>query len=91
MSEGKLSSSDFQYVTDTKGEITGAVLSLRACEAFEEYMIDEAIAQASRDSKDEEGIPWEQVKAELSAEGKLDALCLHCSPHAGCTQRFRWF
>ena len=64
---------DYQYVTDTKGELTGVLLSRKAFEAFEEYMVDKAMAQAAQDAKGEEVIPWEQVKAELVAEGKLDA------------------
>ncbi len=73
MSEGEKTSTDFQYVTDTKGEMTGVLLSPKAFEAFEEYMVDKAMAQAAQDAKGEEVIPWEQVKAELVAEGKLDA------------------
>ena len=73
MSEGEKANTDFQYVTDTKGEMTGVLLSPRAFEAFEEYMIDKAMAKAARDSKGEELIPWEQVKSELISEGKLDA------------------
>ena len=44
MSEGEKANIDFQYVTGTKGEMTGVLLSLRAFEAFEDYMIDKAIA-----------------------------------------------
>ena len=73
MSEGEKASTDFQYVTDTKGEMTGVLLSPKAFEAFEEYMIDKAMAQAAQDANNEEIVPWEQVKAELVAEGKLDA------------------
>ncbi len=65
--------SDYQYVVNAEGETTGVLLSPKAFEAYEEYLIDEAMAQAARDSKGEEGIPWDQVKAELIAEGKLDA------------------
>ena len=73
MSEGEKTNTDYQYLVDTKGETTGILLSPKAFEAFEEYMIDKAMAQAAQDAKNEEVVPWEQVKAELVAEGKLDA------------------
>ena len=72
MSEGKLSSSDFQYVTDTKGEMTGVLLSPKAFEAFEEYMIDKAMIEAAQESKNEVGRPLEEFLAELRAAGEID-------------------
>jgi hypothetical protein len=71
--EDKPAHSNYQYIVNDAGEKTGVIVSPKAFEAFEEYMIDEGMAQAARDSIDEEGIPWEQIKAELVAEGKLDA------------------
>ena len=64
---------DIQFVVSADGEKTGVFLSLQAFEAFEEYLEDLAIGQSARERKNEELIPWEQVKAELIAEGKLDA------------------
>ena len=63
---------DYQYVVNAQGETTGVLLSPKAFEAYEEYMIDEAIAQAARDSKGELGIPLEEVMAELRAAGEID-------------------
>ena len=73
MSEGMATQPAYQYLVNADGETTGIVISPKLFEAFEEYMIDEGIAQTYRDSKKEELISWEQVKAELVAEGKLDA------------------
>jgi len=64
--------SDFQYVVNAEGETTGVLLSPKAFEAYEEYLIDEAMAQAARDSKGEEGIPLAEVMAELYAAGEID-------------------
>jgi hypothetical protein len=73
MEEDKPVQSNYEYIVNADGETTGMIVSPKAFEAFEEYMIDEGMAQAARDSKDEVGIPWEQIKAELVAKGKLDA------------------
>ena len=72
MSEGELTSTDFQYVTDTKGEMTGVLLSPKAFEAFEEYMIDKAMIEAAQESKNEVGRPLEEFIAELRAAGEID-------------------
>lgn len=64
--------SDYQYVVNAAGETTGVLLSPRAFEAYEEYLIDEAMAQAVRDSKGEVGRPLEDVMAEMRAAGEID-------------------
>ncbi len=72
MSEGELTSTDFQYVTDTKGEMTGVLLSPKAFEAFEEYMIDKAMIEAAQESKNEPTRPFSEFVEELRATGELD-------------------
>ncbi len=64
--------SDYQYVVNTEGETTGVLLSPKAFEAYEEYVIDQAIAQAARDSKGEPGRPLDEFLAELRHEGAID-------------------
>lgn len=65
---------DVQFVTDAEGRKTAALVPMFLYEAFEDYMEDQALARAAREAlADEERIPWEQVKAELIAEGKLAA------------------
>ena len=64
--------SDYQYVVNTKGETTGVLLSPKAFEAYEEYLIDQAIAQTARDSKGEAGRPLDDFLTELRHEGEID-------------------
>ena len=64
--------SDYQYVVNTKGETTGVLLSPKTFEAYEEHAIDQAIAQAARDSKGEAGRPLDDFLAELRLEGQID-------------------
>ena len=65
-------SMDYQYVTDTKGQMTGVLLSLKAFEAYEDFMVDKAMAEAARDSKDEVGRAFDEFVAELRAAGEID-------------------
>ena len=64
--------SDCQYVVNTEGETTGVLLSPKAFEAYEEYAIDQAIAQEACDSKGEAGRPLDDFLAELRLEGQID-------------------
>jgi len=63
-------SRNVQYVTDANGERTAVILPL---EEYEELLEDLHVTRAAEETKDEPHIPWEQVKAELVSEGKLDA------------------
>ena len=62
-------SRNVQYVTDANGERTAIILPL---EEYEELLEDLHVIRAAEETKDEPRIPWEQVKAELVSEGKLD-------------------
>ena len=59
-----------QYVTDANGERTAVILPL---DEYEELLEDLHVIRVTEETKDEPRIPWEQVKAELVSEGKLDA------------------
>ena len=63
-------SRNVQYVTDANGERTAVILPL---DEYEELLEDLHVTRAAEEAKDEPRIPWEQVKAELVSEGKLDA------------------
>lgn len=58
-----------QYVTDEQGERTAVILPISE---YEELLEDLHITRAAEDTKHEPRIPWNQVKAELISEGKLD-------------------
>ncbi len=61
-------SRNVQYVTDAEGNKTAVILPI---EEYEELMEDLHLGRVARESKNEERIPWNQVRAELVAEGKL--------------------
>ena len=63
-------SRNVQYVTDERGERTAVILPI---EEYEELLEDLHVTRVAEETKDEERIPWKQVKAELVSEGKLDA------------------
>lgn len=65
-----LMSRNVQYVTDANGERTAVILPL---DEYEELLEDLHVTRIAEETKDEPGIPWEEVKAELVSEGKLDA------------------
>ena len=62
-------SRNVQYVTDANGERTAVILPL---EEYEDLLEDLHVIRVAEETKDEPRIPWEQVKAELVSEGKLD-------------------
>lgn len=62
-------SRNVQYVTDSNGERTAVILPL---EEYEELLEDLHVIRVAEETKDEPRIPWDQVKAELVSEGKLD-------------------
>lgn len=64
--------SDIQRVVNAAGETTGVLLSMKAFEAYEEWLIDEAMAQAARDSKNEVGRPFAEFVEELRAASEID-------------------
>jgi len=57
-------------VTDANGERTAVILPL---DEYEDLLEDLHVIRVAEETKGEPGIPWEQVKAELVSEGKLDA------------------
>ena len=57
-----------QYITNDKGEKTAAVIDLKKHGELMEDFLDLLVCEQR---KDEPTIPWEQVKAELVAAGKL--------------------
>jgi hypothetical protein len=63
-------SNNVQYITDSNGERTAVILPL---DEYGELLEDMHVIRAAEETKDEPHIPWEQVKAELESEGKLDA------------------
>lgn len=63
-------SPNVQYVTNESGQRTAVILPI---EEYEELLEDLHLIRVADESKEEPRIPWEQVKAELVSEGKLDA------------------
>jgi len=61
-------SKNLQYITDAAGNKTAVILSI---EEYEELLEDLHLTRVAEETKDEERLPWDQVKAELTAEGKL--------------------
>ena len=59
-----------QYITDANGERTAVILPL---DEYGELLEDMHVIRAADETKDEPRIPWNEVKAELVSEGKLDA------------------
>ena len=63
---------DVQFITDAHGNRTAVLIPVQEYEAYLEYLEDVHLARAAREAlADEERIPWEQVKAELIADGRL--------------------
>jgi PHD/YefM family antitoxin component YafN of YafNO toxin-antitoxin module len=62
-------SRNVQYVTDANGERTAVILPL---DEYEELLEDLHVIRFAEETANELRIPWEQVKAELVSEGKLD-------------------
>ena len=63
-------SSNVQYITDANGERTAVILPI---DEYEELLEDKHLIRVADETRDEPRIPWEQVKAELVSDGKLDA------------------
>jgi hypothetical protein len=57
-----------QFITDSKGQKTAAVIDLRVHKALWEDIEDVLV---SRSRRHERGVPLERVKADLVARGKL--------------------
>ena len=62
-------SKNIQFVTDADGHKTAVIVPI---DEYEELLEDLHRSRIARESKDEERIPWSQIRAELTAEGKLD-------------------
>jgi len=58
-----------EYITNEEGQKTAVILPI---EDYEELMEDLHLSRVARESRNEERIPWEQIKDELVSEGKLD-------------------
>jgi hypothetical protein len=63
-------SSNVQYITDANGERTAVILPI---DEYEELLEDKHLIRVADETRDEPRIPWEQVRAELVSDGKLDA------------------
>ena len=63
-------SRNVQYVTDANGERTAVILPL---DEYEDLLEDLHVTRVAEETKDDDLIPWDEVKAELVSEGKLDA------------------
>lgn len=67
---GNFMARNVQYITDANGERTAVILPL---EEYEELLEDLHVTRVAEQTKDDERIPWKEVKAELISEGRLDA------------------
>lgn len=63
-------SRNVQYITNENGQRTAVIMPI---EEYEELLEDLHVTRIAKETKDDERIPWEQVKTELVSEGKLDA------------------
>ncbi|HEY3027366.1 MAG TPA: hypothetical protein VGJ55_14545 [Pyrinomonadaceae bacterium] len=61
-------SRNVQYVIDETGQRTAVIVPI---EEYEELLEDLHITRVAEETKDEQRIPWKQVKAELVSEGKV--------------------
>lgn len=62
-------SRNVQYITNEQGDRTAVIVPI---EEYEELLEDLHVSRVAEETKDEELIPWTEVKAELISEGKLD-------------------
>jgi len=62
-------SKNVQFVTDAEGHKTAVIIPI---DDYEELLEDLHLGRISRESKDEERTPWQQIRAELVATGRLD-------------------
>jgi len=71
--EAKRRKAKKQFVVDEKGRRTAVLLPIEEYERLVGAVEDLADLRAADEARTEEGesIPWEQVKAELGAKGKL--------------------
>jgi len=60
---------NMQFVTDAEGNRTAVILPI---DDYEQLIEDLHLARVYEESRTEERIPWDQVKEELIAEGKLE-------------------
>ncbi len=62
-------SRNVQYVINEEGQRTAVILPI---EEYEELLEDLHVTRIAEETKNDDRIPWEQVKTELVSEGKLD-------------------
>ena len=58
-------SRNVQFVTDADGNKIAVILPL---EDYEEMLEDLHLSRVARESKGEERVPWQQVRAEMESE-----------------------
>ena len=63
---------DIKFVTDDTGHKTAVIMPIERYEEYLEMLEDLHLVRVYHERKNDERIPWEQVRAELEAEGKLD-------------------
>lgn len=62
-------SKDVKFVTDADGNRTAVILPI---DEYEQMLEDLHLIRVHNESRDDERIPWEQIKDELIAESKLE-------------------
>ena len=62
-------SRNLQFITNAEGHKTAVIMPI---DEYEELMEDLHLSRVYHESKDDERIPWTQVRKELVAEGKLN-------------------
>ncbi len=63
-------SSNVQYITDAKGEITAVILPL---DEYQELLDDMHVIRVAEETKDEPARPLSEVVEELRNAGEIDA------------------
>ena len=58
-----------QFITDAEGNRTAVIIPI---DKYEELMEDLHLIRVYEETRDEERIPWEQVKEKLITEGTLE-------------------
>ncbi len=62
-------SKDVKFVTDADGNRTAVILPI---DEYEQMLEDLHLIRVHNESREDERIPWEQIKDELIAESKLE-------------------
>ena len=62
-------SRNVQFITDAEGNRTAVILPM---DEYEQLMEDLHLVRIYEETRDEERIPWDQIKEDLIAQGKLE-------------------